>query len=111
VTQIEAMLLTFAVEALVAAVLAIPFRLAPHRCALAAVAGSAVTHPILWAIFYDVDDVLGALTTPTLEFAIIAAESIAYRALATRSWTEALLLSLLANAASWGAGEAIYALT
>jgi hypothetical protein len=111
VTQLEAMLLTFAVEALVAAGLAIPFRLRPHLCALAAVAGSAVTHPILWAIFYDVDDVLGALTTPILEFAIIAAESIAYRVLATRSWTEALLLSLLANAASWGAGEAIYALT
>lgn len=110
-TQLEAMLLTFAVEALVAMGLAVPFRLSPPRCALAAVAGSAVTHPVLWAVFHDVHAVLGAITTPTLEFAIIALEAIAYRLLATRSWIEALLLSLLANAASWGAGEAIYALT
>lgn len=110
-TQLQAMLLTFTVEALVAGGLAIPFRLAPMRCVLAAVLGSAVTHPILWAVFDDAQRVLGAVTTPTLEFAIIAVESIAYRLLATRVWTEAMLLSLLANAASWGIGEAIYAFT
>lgn len=110
-TQLEAMLLSLVVEALAAAALAVPFRLKPHRAALAAIAGTIVTHPILWAIFYDVQHVLGSATTPTLEFAIIAAEAIAYRLLATRIWTEAFLLSLLANTASWGIGEAIYVFT
>ena len=109
-TQLEAMALTFAIEAVVAAALAPAFARSSFRCSAAAIVGSAITHPILWAIFYSVHNVLGPITTPTLEFVIMAAEAPAYRILATPRWNEAALLSVLANAASWGAGELIYAL-
>ena len=103
--------LTLAIESVVAASLAPAFARAALLCVAAAIAGSCITHPILWAIYYDATAVIGALTTPLLEGAIIAAETLAYRALATPRWDEAALFSLLANAASWGAGELIYALT
>lgn len=110
-TQLEAMALTFALEAAVAAVLAPALRRAALMCAAAAVAGSTVTHPILWAVFYDVQAAYGPLATPLLEACVIAAEVFAYRVLATPRWDEAALFSVLANAVSWWIGEAIYALT
>lgn len=110
-TQLEAMALTFAIEAPVAALMALWFARKPLLCAGAAVAGTTVTHPILWAVYYSTHAVLGALTTPILEGAIIAAEALGYRAITTPRWDEAALFSLLANAASWGAGELIYAMT
>ena len=110
-TQLEAMALTFAIEAPVAALLSLGLVRAPLRCAAAAILGTAITHPILWAVFYSATKVLGALTTPILEGVIIAAETLAYRAVATPRWEEAALFSVLANAASWGAGELIYAMT
>jgi hypothetical protein len=109
-TQTEAMALTLVIEAAVAAALAPVFARAALMCAAAAIVGSCITHPILWAIFYDAQALIGPLTTPILEAVIIAAETLAYRALATPRWDEAALLSLLANAASWGAGELIYVL-
>jgi hypothetical protein len=109
-TQFEAMGLTLVLEAAVAAALAFPLARNPLRCAAAAIVASCLTHPILWAIFYDVVPYLGAYTTPVLEFVIMAAETLAYRAIATPRWSEAALLSIIANAASWGAGELIYAL-
>jgi hypothetical protein len=111
VTQLEAMALTYAIEAAVAAALAPAFGRAVLWCAAGAVAGSTVTHPILWAVFYDVQAAYGPLSTPALEGAVMAAETIAYRALATPRWDEAALLSVLANAASWWIGELIHALT
>lgn len=109
-TQLEAMALTFAIEAAVAAVLAPAFCRAALWCVAAAIAGSTVTHPILWAVFYDVQAAYGMMATPVLEAAVIAAETLAYRAIATPRWDEAALLSVLANAASWWGGELIYAL-
>lgn len=109
-TQLDAFGLTLLIEAPVAAALGWSLKLSPWRCALAAVAGSALTHPILWAVFHAADEYFGAYGTPVLEALVIAAETLAYRALATKQWPEAALLSLLANAASWGAGELIYAL-
>ena len=111
VTQLEAMALTYAVEAAVAAALAPAFGRAALMCAAAAIAGSTVTHPILWAVFNDVQAAYGPLSTPVLEAGVIAAETIAYRMLATPRWDEAALLSVLANAASWWIGELIYALS
>ena len=108
-TQLEAMALTFVIEGLVAAAVGLGFARKPAFCTAAAIAGSAVTHPILWAVFYSAHAVFGALTTPILEAGIIAAETLGYRAIATPRWDEAALFSLLANAASWGAGEIIYA--
>ncbi|NOT41688.1 MAG: hypothetical protein HOP13_14460 [Alphaproteobacteria bacterium] len=110
-TQLEAMALTFAIEAAVAAALAAAFGRAVLMCATAAVAGSTVTHPMLWAVFHDMQAVYGVMATPVLEAAVIAAETLAYRAIATPRWDEAALFSVLANAASWWGGELIYALT
>jgi hypothetical protein len=105
------MSLTLMIEAATAAALAPAFARANMLAAAAAIVASCLTHPILWAIYWDAAHIFGALTTPALEAAIIAAETIAYRAIATPRWDEAALLSLLVNAASWGAGEALYALT
>jgi hypothetical protein len=111
VTQLEAMALTYTLEAAVAAALAPAFERIALMCAAAAIAGSTVTHPILWAVFYDVQAAYGDLATPVLEACVIAAEVLAYRVLATPRWDEAALFSVLANAVSWWGGELIYALT
>ncbi len=105
------MALTFAIEAPVAAVLAFWFARKPLLCAGAAIAGTTITHPVLWAVYYGARTALGALTTPILEGVIIAVETLGYRAIATTRWDEAALFSVLANAASWGGGELIYAMT
>lgn len=105
------MALTYAIEAVVAAVLAPAFGRVALMCAAAAIAGTTVTHPILWAVFYDVQAIYGEVATPVLEGIVMAAETVAYRLLATTRWDEAALLSVLANAASWWAGELIYVLT
>src|SRR5262249_47950598 len=110
-TQWDAFALTLIIEALVAAPLGYALKLPPLRCALAAVAASTLTHPILWAIHPEAYGYFGAFTTPVLEVVVIAAETPFYRVLATPRWIDAALLSLVANAASWGAGEVIYALT
>lgn len=110
-TQLEAMALTYALEASVAAALGPAFGRNALMCAAAAIAGSTVTHPILWAVFYDVQAAYGDLATPVLEACVIVAEVFAYRVLATPRWDEAALFSVLANAVSWWGGELIYALT
>lgn len=110
-TQLEAMALTYTIEAAVAGALAPAFGRVVLMCVAAAIAGSTVTHPILWAVFYDVQAAYGDLATPVLEACVIAAEVFAYRLFATPRWDEAALFSVLANAASWWIGELIYALT
>jgi hypothetical protein len=109
-TQMEAMGLTLVIESAAALALAPVLGLRPAACALSAILASTLTHPILWAIFYSVHEVLGPLTTPILEAIIVLAEAPFYRVIARTKWDDALLMSLLVNAASWGAGEAIYAL-
>lgn len=109
-TQLEAFALTLAVESVMAVALAPSFQISRGRAVLSAVAGSTVTHPLLWHFFYEVYAVVGALTTPMLEAVVILAEAPFYRYLAGAKGTEAFLLSLLVNAASWVAGELIYAL-
>ena len=109
-TQLEAFGLTLAVESVTAVALAPAFQISRGRAALSAVAGSALTHPVLWYVFYKVYALLGDLTTPTLEALVFLAEAPFYRVIAKAKWTEALLLSLLINAASWAAGELNYAL-
>jgi hypothetical protein len=110
-TQLEAMALTYVIEASVAGVMAPAMARVWWLCAVAAVAGSTVTHPILWAVFWDAQGAMGPMATPLLEACVIAAEVFAYRIVATPRWDEAALLSVMANAASWWGGEAIYALT
>lgn len=110
-TQLDAFALTILIEGAAALFLGRLLRTSPSSCALAAVIGSALTHPVLWTIYHDVRPVLGNLTTPVLEVAVFMAEAPVYRMLAVRRWDDALLLSLLVNAASWLAGEIIYATT
>jgi hypothetical protein len=104
------MALTYLIEAIAAVALAPALRLSPLKCAGAAIAGSTLTHPILWAVFAPAHSLIGPLTTPILEALVVLAEAPAYRFLATPRWDDALLLSLLVNAASWGVGELIYEL-
>jgi hypothetical protein len=107
-TQTVAFALTLLIEAPVALLLGRFFRISPSGCALSAIIGSALTHPILWTVFHDVQPLLGALTTPVLEAAVFLAEAPVYRMLAARRWDDALLLSLLVNAVSWAVGEIMY---
>lgn len=109
-TQTDAFALTLIIEVMAALALAPLLRLPAAACALAAVLGSSLTHPLLWAVFGDVHAALGALATPVLEVGVICAETPVYRWLCGCRWSDAALASLLVNAASWGAGEIIYAL-
>jgi hypothetical protein len=109
-TQLEAFGLTLGVESVAAILLAPAFQISRGRAALSAVLGSTLTHPLLWYSFYKAYAVLGIATTPVLEGVVILAEAPFYRFLAKARWLEALLLSVLINAASWAAGEVIYAL-
>lgn len=110
-TQTDALALTLIIEGLAALACARALSLPAAACALAAMVASLLTHPLLWAVFYDVYAALGAFTTPTLEAAVILAETPVYRWIAECRWRDALLASLFVNVASWGAGELIYALT
>jgi hypothetical protein len=107
---LEAFGLTLAVESVAALSLAPAFQISRRLAVLSAVLASTATHPILWYTFYTVYAVLGAVTTPALEAVVILAEAPFYRFIARVGWLDALLLSLLINAASWAAGELIYAL-
>jgi len=109
-TQLEAFGLTLAVEAIGAIALAPAFQIKRRDAMLAAVIGSTMTHPQVWLWFYTLYDILGRGTTPAIEALVIIAEAPFYRFLAGARWSEAFLLSLLINAASWWSGELIYAL-
>ena len=109
-TQTDAFALTLIIEASAALAVGRALGLQMSACALAAMLASMLTHPVLWMVFYDVQAVVGPLTTPLLEMAVVLAEAPVYRLVAGCRWIDALLASLLVNAASWGAGEVIYAL-
>jgi len=110
-TQAEAFGLTLLIEGPLAAALGIASGRAAFRCGAAAVAASTITHPLLWLAYPSAYGYFAALTTPLLEASVIAAETPFYRTIASPRWEEAALLSVLVNAASWAAGEFIYAMT
>lgn len=112
-TQTQAYFLTLAIEVPIAVGLAAWRRLAPGRwrqVALASIAASSLTHPVLWLVdplLWDTFD------TPArwgvLETAITLVEGAVYSlALAWRART-GLFVSLVANAVSFGVGVVIYA--
>ncbi len=109
-SQLEAYAITLAVEAAVAALLARRFGANWRRAALAAALGSALTHPVFWNAAYWLYPALKGFAVPLLEALVIAVESAGYRLLATPRWRTALILSALANAASWLMGALLYAL-
>ena len=107
-TQTEALALTLIIEASVAPLIARALGVSPAAAILCAILGTWTTHPVLWTIFYPTQAIFGTLTTPTLEIAVFLAEAPFYKFITPTQWNKAILLSLLVNAASWGAGEFIY---
>lgn len=98
--QLEAWLITLVVEGLAAAALGRVFGVAPSRAARAAVAGSLISHPIVWWLYYELIYQNGYWTTfAIVEAFAVLSEAPLYR-LAGARWGGALLLSLLVNASS-----------
>lgn len=108
-SQLEAYAMTLAIEAVVAALLAGRIGANSRRAALTAALGSALTHPPFWYAAHELYPALKGFAVPALEALVVAVESAGYRLLATSRWRTALILSALANAASWLAGYLIYA--
>jgi hypothetical protein len=109
-TQWQAELLSLAIEAPVAVlVAALGFRLRGARVlvlvALAAVAGTALTHPVVWSGVLALAPRIGwEAATAAFEVFAVAGETLVYRLAAALSWRRALLVSVVANVASFGAG-------
>ena len=112
-SQTEALLLTMAIEVPIAVSLVAWRRWAPGRLAivaLASIAASVVTHPLLWLV----DPMLhSSIDTPArwalLETAIVLVEAGVYAVGAGLTPRRALVTSFVANAASFGVGLVIYA--
>ncbi len=109
--QSLAMLASLALEAMVAAAL---LRAAgwgrPWRGALAAVAGTLVSHPFAWAGISLGMAPLGYWPAVLgVEALVVLAEASAYRLLVPMPWRRAVLAALLANALSSAAGLGWYA--
>lgn len=103
-SQLQAYGLTLAIEGAAAFLIAPRFAVSRRRAAAAAILGSAASHPVFWNAVYWLYGILGRFTVPLLEGVVVAAEALAYRALATRSLTRAFALSFLANLASYVTG-------
>ena len=75
------------------------------RTAVAAVAATLVTHPVLWAAWFPVRGALSwTATALVLEGAVAAVEAGIYRITLPVSWGRAALMSAVANGASFGLG-------
>jgi hypothetical protein len=112
-SQTAALILSIAIEAVVAFVLIRALRWGRGvRAALAATLGTLVTHPFVWALVPRFEPVLGYTATVALvESGVMLAESVAYRLIGPLVWRRALVASLIANAASTAAGLLYYAFT
>lgn len=100
-TQLQAMTCSILIEVPVALALG-PRQL---RTAAAGIAATLVTHPVLWAAWTPARGWLSyAATALLLEGAVVAVEAGIYRVTLPVSWGRAALISLAANAASFGVG-------
>lgn len=106
-SQLQALAITLAVEGGVAALAGPRFGATRLRAAAAAIGGSLVTHPFVWLGILELYPVHGPVTVPLFEAGAIAAETVAYRLIATRRWRDAIALSVMANLASWSLGFAL----
>jgi hypothetical protein len=103
--QAEAWALTLGIEGVAAAVLGLSAGRAWWRGTLAAVLGSLVSHPIVWAAFFAWRAEYSYWTLfAGLEAFAVLSETPFYRFLAKVSWPVAFALSLTVNAISAGIG-------
>lgn len=103
-TQAQALMITLSVEGALAALIGPRFGATRLRAAAAAVGGSLATHPFVWWGVLALWPRYGPAATPLFEAAAVAVEAVGYRLIATQRWRDAALLSIIANAASWGVG-------
>ncbi len=104
VEQILAFGLTLGVEGLVAALLAPLFGASRERALIAAMLGSAITHPVVWPAFYALWPDLRLWSYGVVEAYAVLCEMLVYRLATSVAWWRAFFLSLLVNASSVGAG-------
>jgi hypothetical protein len=111
-TQAQALILSIAIEAVIAFAMVRGLRWGSGaRAALAAAVGTLVTHPFVWHVVPWLEGRLGyGAAVALVESAVILAESVAYRLIVPLSWRHSLVASLIANGASTGAGLFYYAL-
>lgn len=110
-TQAQALILSIAIEAIVAFVVVRGLRWGGGLpAALAATAGTLLTHPAVWWAVPRLEAGIGyAAALALAESGVVLAESVAYRYIGPLAWRRALLASLVANAASTGVGLGYYA--
>lgn len=99
--QASAWAITLGVEAGAAAPLAVLAGLAWWRGSAAAVLGSLVSHPIVWAAFFKLYPAAGYWPAfAAVEAFAVVFEAVYYRLIAGASWRIAFALSLAVNATS-----------
>ena len=108
-SQLEALALTLVVELAVVAAFAIGLRFWPRpawpRALAIAAAASLLSHPFAWWA-----NTVALVTIPfheraaIIELAVVGAEAILYAVAAGLSWPRAVVVALVANAASFGVG-------
>lgn len=99
--QIEAWIATLLIEGVIAAVLARPFGIVWWRAAMAAMAGSLVSHPIVWWLHIEH---LRPAVGYWWSFAVVELfawlSEVPFYRLAGATWWRALWMSLAVNAVS-----------
>jgi hypothetical protein len=111
-SQITALVLSIAIEAVIAFALVRGLAWGNGlRAAAAAAVGTLVTHPFAWRGIPQLEVVIGyGWAVAVVETGVVLAESIAYRLLVPLDWRRALIASLIANGASTAAGLLYYAI-
>jgi hypothetical protein len=111
-TQFVALLLSILIEAAVAAALVAALRWGNgFRAATAAIIGTLATHWLAWWAAPPLEALFGyAAAAAAAETMVVLAESVVYLFVASLPYRRALATSLVANAASFGLGLALYAL-
>lgn len=111
-TEVDALLLSVAIEASAAAFLAWITRWGtPWRAALAATLATLGTHWLAWrSILWLLPWLDYPASVVLVEAGVVATEAIAYRLIMPLGLRRALVMSLAANAASTGLGLMLYGL-
>lgn len=109
--QGAALALTLAVELLVAFGWLRRTRpsLPPPRIVIAGLLPSLLTHPLAWRAAAALPAAGYARGVLAIEAAVVLVEAVVLRLLLGRPWQDALLLALLANAASFAVGALLFA--